>query len=98
MRPGSRQTTDADICPDPSDSLLQHPVWFALATATAGAWLGLVVSVLGWFDEPLTVWFQVSTVAIAIGACGGLGIAAVVTAVRIQHRRTDQQQVEIAEF
>ena len=96
MRPGSRQTTDADISPEPSDSLLQHR--FALATATAGAWLGLVVSVLGWFDEPLTVWFQVSTVAIAIGACGGLGIAAVVTAVRIQHRRTDRQQIEIAEF
>jgi hypothetical protein len=33
-----------------------------------------------------------------IGACGGLGLAAAVTAVRIQHRRTGQQRVQLAEY
>lgn len=63
--------------PEPSSKPTHRAIWRVVATATAGGWLGLLVSVIGWFDEPLVVWFQVSKVATAVGASSGLVFAAV---------------------
>ena len=98
MQTASRETTEAVGQSEPSITLARHSIWIAVAAATAGAWLGMAISVLGWFDEPLVVWFQVSLVATSVGACGGLVIAAVVIAARLHHRHANQERVRIAEY
>jgi hypothetical protein len=74
----------------PSPYPTTHPLWTAAAATTTGAWLGMIISVLGWFDEPLEVWFQISKLATAVGACTALGLTATLTAIRAHRRRTDQ--------
>ncbi|WP_041289393.1 hypothetical protein [Kribbella flavida] len=100
MQTGSREASVAAHDPsiESSPSLLGRPLGAAAAAATAGAWLGMVVSVLGWFDEPLEVWFEVSKVATAVGACAGLGLAAALTAVRAHGRHDDEDRVPVRRY
>jgi hypothetical protein len=58
----------------------------------------MIVSVLGWFDEPLEIWFEISKLATAVGACTGLGLTAVLTAVRAHRRRTTQSGARLTTY
>lgn len=77
---------DSRVPPEGS-SPAHHPFWETLAAVTAGGWIGLLISVAGWFKEPLEAWFEVAKVTTAAGACGGLVFAAGVALVRKYHRR-----------
>ncbi|WP_168197253.1 hypothetical protein [Kribbella sp. ALI-6-A] len=107
MQTGSRDRSDAatteatvhaEALADDPPAEPAHPFWTAAAATTTGAWLGMIVSVLGWFDEPLEIWFQISKLATAVGACTGLGLAATLTAVRAHHRRTNQSSARLTPY
>jgi hypothetical protein len=97
MQTGSQDRSDA-VATEPSPYPPTHPLWTAAVTTTTGAWLGMIVSVLGWFDEPLEIWFQISKLATAVGACTGLGLTAALTAFRAYRRRADQSGARLTTY